>query len=506
MVEDNSANSLDAKQNLSADDETKSAEEAIEANGSTASEEDDAATDANSGGDASDDDSTAGDLDDDEEECSRIERLADAQNTRETLRDIIRDEIEAGLREAVGKETDDSSVDKDEHTRKRREELLKQLNNLSEVLDGKTAREVAATLAAYLDATSQLSLQTSQGVIVVKCRLATFFLPSDYQGSIPQELHKEISLLFTPEEVEAIRSQMEDAEEDHPMRPFLTAVLDQSFDVMQYNEMTGVLLVEMTKHFLEKLRKNGHDKNATYGELKERHVKTVDSLNRALTNLEEVCLKINQHIKDNPVLEEVPKALRLLIHVRLGLLPSKIVPKLLSVVREKNREYAKVRGLVAFDFSQLDSARHGVQLRISAILNLHSDILAFTAKKFEAEFASAMKEFENLTAEIETATEVLDPNSREYLRKLERKALLQERITKHRNELDVIKSQKSFVELQSKQVQTCLERFEKEDGFTQKLQEITSRKRIETPKQQKEEGETVKKKKVVRMATADFRE
>ena len=130
------------------------------------------------------------------------------------------------------------------------------------------------------------------------------------------------------------------------------------------------------------------------------------------------------------------------------MLPQKMVPELIEIVRSKQGAYARARGAVAFDFNRLPSFQHGVRLRQSAILNLHKDVLQFTGKMFEEEFSQAQHEFEAMMSDIEAASETLDPNSPEYEQMLRQKELLQKKISEHRRKLDVVKSQERLVDVQ----------------------------------------------------------
>ncbi len=436
---------------------------------------------------------------------SRARKILESENIHESVRDLVMGEIKTHIEATEKPEAAKSGKSTSDLIKKRRRELRELLENLGDELAGKSPKEVAATLASFLDLTSQLSLQKTEGVITVRCRLGQFFYPKDYKGSIPPEMRAEVSLMFTPEEVEAIRVRLETSTDDDPMKDFFTSVLDQAFDVVQYNEMTGMLLVEMTSHFLEKLDDEGFDRHPKYLEFKERHERTMSSLSRAIQELRDVNITINNHLKDHPVLEDFPKALRLLIQVRLGMLPKSMVPELIDIVKSKQGAYSRARGAVAFDFNRLPSFQHGVRLRQSAILNLHKDVLKFTGDQFEAEFGRVKEEFEKMMSEIDAASETLDPNSPEYEQMMKQKELLQKKISEHRRKLDVVKSQERLVDVQHSQIQASIERFVKNDPMAQKAQELHDQAKIDPSKtREKQTGESTRKK-ATRMATAAYR-
>ena len=437
----------------------------------------------------------------------KVRKVMDSGNVQEAVRDTVLEQIQTTIgREGISTPAHAKRAAKTKDIiKRRRQELRDMLEDMTDELAGKSASEVAATMASMLDITSQLSLQKTEGVIAVKCRLANIFYGPDHKGSIPNEMRQEISLIFTPEEVEAMRERLQTLPQDDPMRSFFATVLDQAFDVVQYNEMTGMLMVEMTNHFLGKLEENGYGTHSRYADFKERHERAQMSLGRAIQELRDVNITINRHLKTHGVLEEFPKALRLLIQVRLGMLPQKMVPELIEIVRSKQGAYARARGAVAFDFNRLPSFQHGVRLRQSAILNLHKDVLKFTGSMFEEEFGKAQGEFESLMSDIEAASETLDPNSPEYAAMLRQKEALQEKIAAHRRKLDVVKSQERLVDVQHTQIQSAMERFKQNDPVAQKAAEMQDGAKIDPNKtREKQTGESTKKK-ATRMATAGFR-
>ena len=431
-----------------------------------------------------------------------VREITESSNIRESVRDVVMGELEPVLGHAdVTEQT--QAEEGIELVKKRRRELHELLDNLGDELEGKSPQEVAAVLSSFLDIASQLSLEKTEGVITVRCRLASFFYDKNSQTSVPPQMRQEVNLIFSPEEVEAIRLRLENTPDDDTMKPFFTTVLDQAFDVVQYNEMTGMVLIEMTKYFLGKLEEHGYGTHTKYAEFTERHDRTMVSLDRALQELRDAQVVINSHFKRFPVLQEFPKALRLLIHVRLGMLPQSTVPKLVEAVRQRQASYSRARSSVAFDFKRLPSYQHGVQLRQSAILNLHKDVLKFTGEQLEGEFALIQQEFENLMAEIEAASETLEPNSPEYEAMMRQKEKLQMKIGEQRRKLNVLRSQERLIDVQRTQVRASIERYKESDLLAQKTQEHKEQAKIKAATAPQP---TKPKKKISRMVTATLRD
>lgn len=434
-------------------------------------------------------------------------RIESSSNVQETVRDIINQQIHGYIQHPASDRNQDFQKGMDTVKRRRRE-LHDMLENLNQELEGKTPQEVAAYLSSFLNIASQLSLQKIERIISVNCKLGSFFYERDKQGSMPLEMRQDLNLIFTVEEIEAIRERLQSASEDDPFVPFFASVLDQAFDVAQYNEMTGVILVEFTKHYLEKLESHGYDRDTVYLTFLERHERTVNAIVRAIQDLRELTMAINNHFKEHPVLEEFPEALRLLIQIRLGILPQSMVPHLIEVIREKQSIYSRARNAIAGDINRLPFFHHAVRIRQYAVLNLHRDVLKFTAEKFEAEFKHILQEFEKLCAEIEIATISLNPSSPEYAELLHRKEMLHKKIAEQRKQLDIIQSQLRLVEVHRQQVQCCIVRFreqypeiDKPPEFQKPLKPIPA----STPSSM-QHPERSEKSKITRMVTASLRE
>ena len=402
-----------------------------------------------------------------------LDRIESGESIHEAVRDIVYEAVQDVYKDETifQPELIDSASKKGAAlVEEKKEDLYQMLEHLDEQIAGKSVQEVSAMFSSLLNIQSQLCLQKTDGVITVKTRLSNFFTLEKNQ-TIRPELRQEISLIFTPEEVSAMRVRMADLREDDPLKPFFTTVLDQAYDVVQYNEMTGRLLIEMTGYFIKKLDNNGYGNTTKTLDFKERHERSKLSLEKSIGDLRSVELVVNKHLEDRPVLMELPRMLRGLIQIKLGLLNRNMTGKILSQIYALLGEYARARAAVAFDFHRLPSHQHAVHLRQSIIFNLHKDVLKYTGELFEKEFLFIKEELEKLMAEIESASEKLDPGSPEYEIKMKQKTLLMKKLEEHRRKLDVVRSQERLVDVQHKIVSETIHRYQKSEAIYKKLEE-----------------------------------
>ncbi|MGC9326432.1 MAG: hypothetical protein ACP5I1_02245, partial [Candidatus Hinthialibacter sp.] len=370
----------------------------------------------------------------------------------------------------------------------KRKELYDLLDNIESLLSGKSTKEAAAFFSSLLDIQSQLCLQKTDGVIAIRTRLDAFF-PSLAKNS-GKSKRQEITLIFSPEEIKAMRARFIDMKEEDPLKPFFNAILDQAYDIVQYNEMTGNLLLEMTNYFLQKLQESGYSQTTKFIEFKERFTRANMSLQRAIGDLKETERIINRHLKDKPVLNEVPKHLRALIQIKLGLLSPKHAPKILQQIQSQLGRYARARSSVAFDFNRLPSFQHGVRLRQSIILNLQKDVLEYTSVMFEKEFQGIREELNAMMEEIEASSETLDPNSPEFIELMRKKSRIQERLEAQRRKLDVLKSQEKLIDVQHTFCSDAIKRYNNQESMNQKLQDALNGRLKIDPEKIREEIET----------------
>ncbi len=415
-----------------------------------------------------------------------IHKIESGTYVSEAVRDVVFDSVKDIFDEDgqfILAEVEESSQETTKIIKGKKKELYELLENLDTTLKGKSMGEVAATFSSLLNIQSQLCMQKTDGVITIRTRLHHFFKTSNASGSPRPELQQEISLIFTPEEVKAIRVRLPEMNEEDPLYPFFSMVLDQAYDVVQYNELTGYLLLEMTRYFLHKLEVNGYGATSKTAEFKERHERSELSLKNAINELRDMERIINGHLRDRPVLLELPKLLRGLIQIKLGLLDKNRTPEILKRIYPTLGDYARARSAVAFDFNRLPSYQHGVRLRHSIILNLHKDVLEYTGTLFEQEFRAVKKEFEAAMKEIELSCETLQPDSPEYEEMLQKKAKIQAQLEKHRRKLDIVRSQEKLVDVQHSLVGEAIKRYQKNESQYQKLEDdLKSRAKIDPNK------------------------
>jgi len=403
-----------------------------------------------------------------------VKTVEERGNVHETVRDLVHDAVKDFYADQEAPAPDEAPPPTEstcQLIQKKRRELYTLMENLDQEMAGKTPEEAAAYFGSLLNMQSQLCLQKTDGVIAVRTRLIHFFPTVKTLTGATDWLRQEITLIFSPEEITAMRSKFADMPAGDPLKGFFTLVLDSAYDVVRYNEMTGFLMLELTQYFLKKLDDNGYGDTPQALEFKERHERSLVSLKKAIGDLREIERIVNQHLEERPVLKELPKYLRALIQIKLGLLHESHLAKTIRLIRRCLGDYARARGVVAFDFNRLPSFQHGVRLRQSIILNLHRDVLEFMGKQFEKEFRGVKREFEQMIKEIEASSEVLVPGSPEYEELMRRKAFLQEKLEKHRRKLDVVKSQERLVDVQHEMITHSIKRFTKNVSLHQKIEE-----------------------------------
>lgn len=414
-----------------------------------------------------------------------IEKIERGGNIQEALREVIHSSVKSSYEDKDSfSQKDPTQDDGFKIIESKRKELYSLLENIDGQLAGKSTKEVTAYFVSLLDIQSQLCLQKTEGVIAIRTRLYNFFPSLVQKGG--QAMRQEITLIFSPEEVKAMRMRFADMADDDPLKPFFTSTLDQAYDVVQYNEMSGNLLLEMSNYFLNKLATNGYGNTTKAVEFKERHERARLSLQKAIGELREIEMVINRHLSEREVLVEFPKFLRALIQIKLGLLPAKHTNRILQQIQNSLGNYARARSAVAFDFNRLPSYQHGVRLRQSIILNLHKDILEYTGELFEKEFLSVQEELKQMMEEIEASSEQMDPNSPEYEEMMQRKALIQKKVEEQRRKLDIVKSQEKLVDVQHTLCNEAIQRYNKQEALLKKVdEELNSRTQIDPEKVRK---------------------
>ncbi|MDP8245953.1 MAG: hypothetical protein P9L94_17860 [Candidatus Hinthialibacter antarcticus] len=431
---------------------------------------------------AIDDDEDEEPLEDLKEKKSKhyLEELTATQNVHETVRDLIFKDLSFDNAEDLDPETGEK-VDGLRLVKEKRKELYELLDNIDEQIQGKSIKEVSAVFTSMLDINNQLCLQKTDGVISIRTRLFHFFAPTQSKSNVQPALRQEISLIFSPEEIKSIRSRSTDMDDEDPIKPFFTMILDQAYDVVQYSETTGYLLLEMTNYFLTKLERAGFGDTPKALEFKERKDRAKLSMERSIDDLKHVEALVQGHMRDRPVLLELPKLLRCLIQVKIGLMDRKAIPQILQKIQSRLGDYARARSAVAFDFNRVPGFQHSVRLKQSIILNLHGDMLKYMGEVFEQEFRAVQGELEQMAKDIAAATETMDPNSPEYQEMLKAKARLQQKIEQQRRKMDVVRSQQSLVDVQHNMIGQAIQRYKDQEAIHQKVDEqLQNRTSIDT--------------------------
>ncbi len=399
-----------------------------------------------------------------------LSELNATQNVHETVRDLIFSDLSFDEDDDIDPETGER-IDGLKLVKEKRKELYDLLDNLNEQLEGKDIKEVSAVFTSMLDINSQLCTQKTDGVISVRTRLFQFFAANQSKADIQPALRQEISLIFSPEEIKSIRTRSTDIDDEDPLKPFFTMILDQAYDVVQYSETTGYLLLEMTNYFISKLKGAGYGDTPKCLEFHERKERAKLSLEKSIDDLKHVESLVQGHMRDRPVLMELPKLLRCLIQVKIGLMDRKAIPRIIQQIQSRLGDYARARSAVAFDFNRVPGFQHSVRLKQSIILNLHTDMLKYMGEVFEHEFRAVKQELEQIAKDIAAATETMDPNSPEYEQLLKAKAQLQKKVETQRKRMDVLKSQQRLVDVQHNMIGNAIQRYKDQEAIHQKLDE-----------------------------------
>lgn len=396
-----------------------------------------------------------------------IKRIREGKSVHEVIRDTVQEGVGEAYKSADYREyVQDMYHERDYESlvKQKRDELYAILDDLDNQLQGKDFKEATAIFSSLLDIQNQVCIQKTEGLIVIRTRLQHFFAADSGGGGVPKEFRQEISLIFTPDEVHAIRLRLSEMEESDPLKSFFTMILDQAFDVIEHSELSGSLLIEMTRYFLNRLHMHGFGDNAQVSDFQSRHERSKLQMKKSLDDLKHLEALLNRHIRERPILKEFPVLLRKLIKIKLGLLDESLTNHILYTVKSKLGEYARARGAVSFDFNRLPSHQHGVRLRHSIILNLQKDILRFTAKNLQKEFEAAERELQKILGDIEAQSKELDPKSPEFQELLRLKTMAQQRLEASRKRLDILSSQMNLVDCQHHFVRQAVKRYQETEN------------------------------------------
>lgn len=340
-------------------------------------------------------------------------------------------------------------------------EMLDGLDGWVRDLDMASALKV---FSALLEVQSQICSVKTGGVIVVRTRLESFFpIPAGHDPNKPRR-DQEIGILFAPEEVRAIQSKLESVAFRDPFRPFLAAIIEEARDSLRFNELAGLLLLNMTGYFIARLEAAGHADTVEDYDFRERHERAARSFAAAAGELRDAERAVESHLARRPVLSELPAQLRKLIQIRIGLLDAKHTHETLRRVASLSKDYLRAKGAAAIDFNRLGALQQTLRIRERAMLALQRDILARTAEAFEKEYESAREDCDRLLGDLGTALEKLDSGSPGYLERLERKAALRQREEESRRRLDVVRSQAALAEIVHQMVDGAIGRHREKYG------------------------------------------
>ncbi len=358
-------------------------------------------------------------------------------------------------------------------------EMIETLENLDQEFDGMSIKEVSALFASLVDMQSQLCIQKTDGVITIRMHLKHFFNMNELQLKESKFWSQEITLLFTPEEVSAVRRKLLKIDETHPLYDFYNIIIDQASDSVQYTEMTGQLLYQMSKFFICKLEYEGYEGDAQTLDFKERHYRTINAYKRTLNSLKKREQVVLKHLRNHDILTELPKLFRTLIYIRLGIVGHNHLEHTIKKIRNSLGKYARAKGAVEIDFRNYDSELIELQRIYKHILNLHQDILGFTSEIFEKEFQSCLQELHSLMEEIESSSEKLDPNSPEYQDLLQKKVQVSKQLEERRKKLDIVKSQSKLIDIKEQLVSEKIERFDRNDDEQERIQQELQKVKLE---------------------------
>ncbi len=402
---------------------------------------------------------------------SILEKVNQGGAIQEAIRDTIFEIVKSTYNDLDCEDLNTQDViSAEDKIESKRKELYEILENLDQYIDGKDVQETTAFFSSLLDIQSQLFVQKTEGVITVKTRLYQFFDISDMDNIRP-ELKQEIPMIFAPEEISAMRKRLPELASNDETQNFFTMVLDQAYDVNNYNEASGHLLLEMTRFFLKKLKEIGLDKHPSVLDFDERHQRSKASFANALEDLREVENIIQKHLEKHPVLLRLPRMLRDLILIKLGLNTQDKPQTILKDIQSVLTDYSRVRNAVIFDFNRLPSYQQGIRIRQSVILNLQKDVLKFSGENMENELKAVQEELNQLLDSIESQSETLNPNSPEYQELLKRKQRLQQDIEIKRKKLNVINSQHRLVDIQHSLISESIKRYQKNEALQEKIEE-----------------------------------
>lgn len=395
------------------------------------------------------------------------------------LSKIIRDEVNTRVIPVLSKE-ELQEIDDKELLTKRKYELYGILDNIDALTDGQSVEEVVAFFTSMHDIVCLLCIQQTEGVVVAKVRLQDFFDHIDVAQAIPREFTQEASLIFSKDEINALHGKMPDIPDNDPYKPLFSAILDQSYDMVLFNELSGRLLIYMTEYFIQKLKSKGYGTDPKVLEFTERYLRTKDAFFKSLSDLKELESVINQHLENFPVLNDFPKYLRMILQIKAGLMDSHYLPKMLMMIKKRNVEYVKASRTTAFDFNKLPRYQHEIQIKQAIVISLQKETLQYTMKYLEEDLKEAKHDLSRLIDEVEVMSEMMDPNSADFKTMMTRKSKALARVEDSKKELDVVRSQVNLVNVQQTMIKKAIQRYKDREKSMAKEKEIVPVKKIQT--------------------------
>lgn len=418
-----------------------------------------------------------------------MESLQKGGNVSEFLRTVTHDEIKESFRDTSV--FGDNVPDRQKSAQDKQAEIYKILNNLDQHIKDSSMEQAIAVFSSMMEIVGQVCVQKTEGIILVKINLKNFFMmPGDTTSSDPK-FSQEITMTFIPEEVTAIQMRMPSIPENDPIKGYFSSILDQASDVLRFNELSGLLMLILSKYFLEQLTEQGYDDHTIVKDFHERHSRLKIHLNNAINELRDVERIINNHLDKRSILLEYPRYLRELIKIKIGLTKKVYQTKLMKAVKARSNEYHRERAAVMFDFNRLPTHQHNVRVRQSMILKLQQEIIEFLGKHYRDSFAVFQEELKELMQEIQAASSHLEPSSPEFKELLARKAKMQTKVEISRRRMDILNCQRQLVEVQQIFMNEAMERYKKSQQqyqeMEQQLKAQTQKAKVEVPKAQPEQ-------------------
>ncbi len=434
-----------------------------------------------------------------------IKRINSGKHFQNVIRDGVHDVVQQSYKnqEVFGKKSVTHFLSNQDDTRiqEKRKQIYEILNNLDERVSGENMEEATAVFTTIMDILSQICTQRTDGVISIRIRLDEFFSLYEGDGKLKPEYKREVNLMFSPEEITAMQIQLPSLKKDDPMANFFTAVLDQAYDVVKFNEMTGNLLLVMSKYFIENSKGETEREKELIAEFKERLERLEVAMMKAIEDLCEAEKKVNRHLDERQILSQLPRLLRALINIRLGFPGGESAVAIVKKIAGAKEEYSRARSAVAFDFDLLPSLQHNVHLRQSTVLNLQKDVICYMQDKQEQEMQTIEKELNQIVKDIETNSQQLKPGTPEYKDMMHKKELLQKRIEQARRKRDVLRCQNHLVDVHKTMIADAIQRYQvNQKEVSDKI--IAHRKRAVTkktaPKEKKKSQGMVNPKRLTR--------